>query len=425
MGLAIRAAGLGKMYRVGEQQPRYHTLRESLRNAAYGPLRRVRSLLRGERQRANQARTFWALKDVSFNVGVGETVGIIGHNGAGKSTLLKLISRITEPTEGEADVHGRVSSLLEVGTGFHGELTGRENIYLNGAILGMKRAEIDRKFDEIVAFAEVERFLDTAVKHYSSGMHMRLAFAVAAHLEPDILIVDEVLAVGDAAFRRKCLGKMEAVAGEGRTVLFVSHDMTNVSILCDKVILLERGKVQLIGEPAEVISAYAQKSAVGRTTMSWTLDEAPGDGEARIVGVRATGSEANGDNCFALQRPVTLTVEFAVLADGVRLNPACVVKNTLGTTVFITANYDEPDWGLKRYGPGRYRASCTLPAHLLNDGYYTVDVLLMSEMEAARASAEAAITLDIYDDGTTRGDFIGRWDGIVRPRCQWVTGSGA
>jgi lipopolysaccharide transport system ATP-binding protein len=249
--VAIRVDGLGKRYRLSGPRASYETIREHLARAIAAPLR----AMRGDK-RSDDGRIFWALRDVSFEVKQGEVVGIIGRNGAGKSTLLKLLSRITEPTEGEVDLYGRVGSLLEVGTGFHNELTGRENVFLNGAILGMKRAEIARKFDEIVAFAEVEKFIDTPVKHYSSGMYMRLAFAVAAHLEPEILIVDEVLAVGDAAFQKKCLGKMGDVAREGRTVLFVSHNMAALSHLCRSSLLLESGHLVFRGEVREGVDRY-------------------------------------------------------------------------------------------------------------------------------------------------------------------------
>ena len=338
-----------------------------------------------------QRQWFWALKDVSFEVGRGQALGIIGRNGAGKSTLLKVLSRITEPTEGLADIHGRVGSLLEVGTGFHPELTGRENVYLNGAILGMRREEVRRNFDAIVAFAEVERFLDTPVKRYSSGMYLRLAFAVAAHLEPEILIVDEVLAVGDAAFQKKCLGKMETVAGEGRTVLFVSHDMTNIAVLCDRVLLLEGGRVRSAGVPAAVIEEYMRQGASSSPAAVWDLASAPGDDLARIVGVRAAGRLGGGGDSFALQDSVSLTVEFVVGTGGLRLNPVFIVKNALGTTVFSTANYEEPEWGATSYSPGRYRAECRIPAHLLNEGRYTADVLLVQEMRTVRAVAVARL----------------------------------
>ncbi|MCL4237366.1 MAG: ATP-binding cassette domain-containing protein [Anaerolineae bacterium] len=255
--VAVRVENLGKLYRIGGKQERYRTLRDTLTDAFAAPFRRASSLLRGQAYGAAGLREeIWALKDVSFEVRHGEVVGIIGRNGAGKSTLLKILSRITEPTEGYADVYGRVGSLLEVGTGFHPELTGRENVYLNGAILGMSREEIDRKFDEIVAFAEIERFIDTPVKHYSSGMGLRLGFAVAAHLEPEILVVDEVLAVGDAQFQKKCLGKMSDVAGEGRTVLFVSHNMAAVRNLCEKTALLEGGLLSFLGETSLAIHKY-------------------------------------------------------------------------------------------------------------------------------------------------------------------------
>ncbi len=247
--LAIRVEGLGKRYRIGERQP-YKSLRESLTRA-------VRGRLRGEGRAPTE--TIWALCDVSFEIERGEVIGVIGRNGAGKSTLLKILARITDPTEGRVEVHGRVGSLLEVGTGFHMELTGRENIYLNGAILGMKKAEIERKFDEIVAFAEIEQFLDTPVKHYSSGMYVRLAFAVAAHLEPEILIVDEVLAVGDAAFQKKCLGKMGDVASEGRTVLFVSHNMAAVQQLCGTGVVLEGGRIGFAGDVGDAIREYLNR----------------------------------------------------------------------------------------------------------------------------------------------------------------------
>lgn len=253
--VAIRVENLGKMYRIGGKQERYYTLRDTLVDLAATPFRKVRGLLRGESASGLQEE-IWALKDVSFEIKHGEVVGIIGRNGAGKSTLLKILSRITEPTTGYADVYGRVGALLEVGTGFHPELTGRENVYLNGAILGMSRTEIDRKFDEIVDFAGVEKFIDTPVKHYSSGMGLRLGFAVAAHLEPEILVVDEVLAVGDAEFQRKCLGKMSEVAGEGRTVLFVSHNMAAVRNICQRGVCLENGRVVDSGSIVDVVERY-------------------------------------------------------------------------------------------------------------------------------------------------------------------------
>jgi lipopolysaccharide transport system ATP-binding protein len=417
--LAIRVAGLSKQYRLGKSRPKYQTLRDSLREAALAPWRRARSLFGGVNGRRADS-SFWALKDMCFEVQAGEVIGVIGRNGAGKSTLLKILSRITEPTEGEADIYGRVGSLLEVGTGFHDELTGRENVFLNGAVLGMTRREIAAKFDEIVAFAETERFIDTPVKDYSSGMRMRLAFAVAAHLETEILIVDEVLAVGDAAFQKKCLQKMGEVGQAGRTVLFVSHDMTNVAVLCDSVILLEGGRIKLRGEPAEAIAAYVRRGGSGRTAVSWSLDDAPGDGTACVAAVSVGGGDGEADS-FALQGPLTLTVDFVATAGRCRLNPVFVVKNALGTTVFSTANYEDAEWGARDLAPGRYRARCVVPPHVLNDGTYTVDVLLVQDMRTVRVAVEGAVGFRMHDDGTTRGDYVGEWAGIVRPRCAWTT----
>ena len=269
--IAISVKSLSKQYHISAKQKAYRTLRDTLADAFVSPFRRTRRLLRGQASAAAELdETFWALQDVSFEVRHGEVVGIIGRNGAGKSTLLKILSRITEPTEGYADIHGRVGSLLEVGTGFHPELTGRENIYLNGSILGMRKGEIDCKFDEIVAFAEVERFIDTPVKHYSSGMYLRLAFAVAAYLEPEILLVDEVLAVGDARFQKKCLNKMQDVGQHGRTVLFVSHNMPAITRLCERVILLDEGRVLQDGPSYQVVRTYLNSGLGTSAAREWS-----------------------------------------------------------------------------------------------------------------------------------------------------------
>jgi lipopolysaccharide transport system ATP-binding protein len=279
--VAIRVEGLSKQYRIGARAERYKTLRDTLAGLARVPVRALRR--RGRRDGAHQTETFWALNDVSFEVRRGEVIGIIGRNGAGKSTLLKILSRITEPTDGYVDVYGRVGSLLEVGTGFHPELTGRENVYLNGAILGMSRAEIERRFDEIVAFAEVERFIDTPVKHYSSGMYLRLAFAVAAHLEPEILVVDEVLAVGDASFQKKCLCKMQDVGSQGRTVIMVSHNMGAIASLCPTSVLLRNGRLACHGPTGRVIEEYAADASSARVCDIRSRTDRQGSGRARIT----------------------------------------------------------------------------------------------------------------------------------------------
>ena len=306
--IAIRVENLGKRYRIGGKQERYKTLRDSLVQTASAPVRAAGSLLRrGGHHDGAPEEIIWALKDVSFEVKRGEVVGIIGRNGAGKSTLLKILTRITDPTEGRAVIRGRVASLLEVGTGFHPELTGRENLYLSGAILGMTRAEIERKFDEIVDFSGVEKFIDTPVKRYSSGMQVRLAFSVAAHLEPEILLVDEVLAVGDAAFQKKCLGKMEGVAKEGRTVLFVSHNMTAIMALCSRCLLIDAGQIANSGRSPDVVQSYLEMFQSMSSERDLRLrQDRRGDGSLRVVGLRfgtsgnhECGFWVTGENSFA------------------------------------------------------------------------------------------------------------------------------
>jgi len=303
--LAIRVDGLGKRYRLGARRERYRTLREQLVQGALIPFRRLGSVLRGESTVVSKE-TLWALRDVSLQVARGEVLGVIGRNGAGKTTLLKILSRITEPTLGRAEIHGRVGSLLEVGTGFHPELTGRENVYLNGAILGMSRREIAAKFDAIVAFAEVERFIDTQVKHYSSGMHVRLAFAVAAHLEPEVLLIDEVLAVGDAGFQRKCIGSIRRTTREGRTALVVSHNMGLVRALCSRVVLLEEGRLVSEGTPEEVIRDYHAASDAREAVF-----EAPADGRDVYL-ARVQIRDARGHAVMEIASGEGLSVELEV-----------------------------------------------------------------------------------------------------------------
>jgi lipopolysaccharide transport system ATP-binding protein len=311
--IAIRIEDLGKEYRIGAKQEGYKTLRDTLGNAFVAPFRRARHLLRGQGTAgaAELNESIWALKDISFDVKHGEVVGIIGRNGAGKSTLLKTLSRTTEPTEGYAEISGRVGSLLEVGIGFHPELTGRENIYLNGAILGMKRAEIGRKFDEIVAFAEVEKFIDTPVKHYSTGMYLRLAFAVAAHLEPEILLVDEVLAVGDASFQRKCLGKMGNVAKEGRTVLFVSHNMPAISSLCHRAVWLESGQMKELGPSSSVISHYMSFGQKRSATNLRERTDRTGSGKLRFIEFSMLDTGGIPADCLVSGQPGIFALSYA------------------------------------------------------------------------------------------------------------------
>jgi lipopolysaccharide transport system ATP-binding protein len=312
--IAIQVQNLGKMYKIGGKQEAYSTFRDVIAQAVASPFKRAGQLLRGEAYgAANLTETIWALKDISFEIKKGEVVGIIGHNGAGKSTLLKILSRITEPTEGDVKLYGRVGALLEVGTGFHGELTGRENVYLNGAILGMHRYEIEQKFDEIVDFSEVEKFIDTPVKHYSTGMRLRLGFSVAAHLEPDILIVDEVLAVGDAAFQKKCLGKMSDVAGEGRTVLFVSHNLEAVISLCSRATLIENGILIESGIPKDIVSIYQNKFSDLNTNISDLKDvERYGTGKVRFTKLALKYLDLEGKEVEVLRTGGQLIIDLSL-----------------------------------------------------------------------------------------------------------------
>lgn len=363
--IAIRVERLSKKYHIGAREEQYKTLRETLTRSATSAFKRLGSLVRGSSSVAE--RYIWALKDASFEIKRGDIVGIVGRNGAGKSTLLKVLSRITEPTEGYADVYGRVGSLLEVGTGFHPELTGRENVYLNGAILGMKKSDIQRKFDEIVSFSEVEKFIDTPVKHFSSGMHMRLAFAVAAHLEPEILMIDEVLAVGDVLFQKKCLGKMGDVAREGRTVLFVSHNMGAVRSLCNKGIFLHEGEVRNLGEVSESIQAYFK--AIG------ALQGVEGDALAHGNGSRpcfspillngAPGSAALQSDEFELATRLNITDSIS----GFSLY--CILEDMQGRRIFCLREHNRA-LGCDATPAGEYRIRVKLPALWLNPGLYSV-----------------------------------------------------
>jgi len=418
---AIKVAGLGKTYRrVARRQP-YRTLRDSLANAASWPLRRF-----GRGTDSNASDLFHALNDISFEVNWGEVVGIIGRNGAGKSTLLKILSRITEPSAGAADIYGRVGGLLEVGSGFHGELSGRENIYLQGAILGMRRREIHRKFDEIVAFAEVADFIDTPVKHYSSGMYLRLAFAVAAHMESDILLVDEILAVGDAAFQKKCLGKMTDVAERGRTVLFVSHNLGVLSNLCSRAILLSHGQKIADGPSHEVIKRYLQEGLDQSGERVWdTPATAPGSDIARLHSVRII---SNGQTTaeVAIDQPVQIEITFWNLRPGSQLSTSIHLLDKLGVEVLASANFPSaslaPDpWFGKPFPAGLFKAVCTLPANFLNDGLYSLNVLVLNRVRVQEVFARDVIRFNVHDTGAMRVEFGGRWIGVIRPRLAWHT----
>jgi lipopolysaccharide transport system ATP-binding protein len=397
--VAIRVEGLSKRYELGAQQASYRTLRDALAGAALGPFRTLRRLVGGGKHQADRA--MWALRDINFEVSPGAVLGVIGRNGAGKSTLLKILSRITEPTEGQAEIHGRVGSLLEVGTGFHPELSGRENIFLNGAILGMRRADILRKFDEIVAFAEVEKFIDTAVKHYSSGMYLRLAFSVAAHLEPEILFVDEVLAVGDHAFQAKCLGKMGEVAGAGRTVLFVSHNMAAIRALCTEAMLLRDGQIVLRGSPTEVLNKYLLPTEAETVDLA-TLPEREGNGSFRFTALKIL--DHAGQTTDVAYSGQAVMIELAYEGQASRESTAALVFHVFIRNMFgdrlctLSTRYAA---GSPSIFPRAGRLRCVVDRLALAPGKYMIDIALKSQ-EVIADQILGAMTLTVGE-----GDFWG------------------
>jgi len=408
---AIRVEGLGKEYAIGARQRMQETFREMLAGALAAPFRRLARAGRAPEER------FWALRDVNFSVAPGEIVGVIGRNGAGKSTLLKILARITEPTIGHARIRGRVSSLLEVGTGFHPELTGRENVYLNGAILGMRRSEIRRKFDEIVAFAEIDRFLDTPVKRYSSGMYVRLAFAVAAHLEPDILLVDEVLAVGDAAFQKKCLRKMGDTVRENRTVLFVSHNMGAIVDVCRTAVWLDKGGIAQRGPAANVVGAYL-RSATDQPGVS-ERGPASEDFKIRALRCRASAGERDGTTTIGVLEPWTLNLEFECRSavDGVEVGVQ--FHNSSGAILFTTQLSQMSSGALNRFEPGTYRIRIALPAHFLAPGSYSCTVAVhRPTMEALDLWADA-FSFSIEEEGSDLWRYHGFPYGNILVRFPW------
>ena len=411
----IRAEGLGKRYRIGRPQP-YRTLRDQVAGWARAPL----AWARGERRPRED--TLWALRDVSLEVRQGEVVGVIGRNGAGKSTLLKVLARITEPSAGYVDVKGRVGSLLEVGTGFHQELTGRENVYMNGAILGMRRAEIRRRFDEIVEFAEVARFLDTPVKHYSSGMYMRLAFAVAAHLDPEILLVDEVLAVGDAAFQRKCLGKMDEVARAGRTVLFVAHNLGAIGELCQTGVLLEGGSVAYRGDAASTIHRYLA-SALGRLGAFREFARDP-DLPVQFLELSARNAQGELSDRFDLNSPVLLRVRYAVNRP-VRGANLCLIVRRNGTPLFCTLDTDAFPCRLDERAPGEYAYTVEVPPRFLKAGVYSVSAdagRTNVELYELHAEAVSFQVEELSEDTAMKGYAESRQGMVVAP-VRWREGA--
>ena len=408
---AIRAEHLGKRYTLARNRDalaRYKTLRESVTGGVATLARRIRG------QRAETTQDFWALRDVSFDVRPGEVVGIIGRNGAGKSTLLKILSRITRPSTGRVILNGRVGSLLEVGTGFHPELTGRENVYLNGSILGMARREIDRKFDEIVAFSEVEKFLDTPVKRYSSGMYVRLAFAVAAHLDPEILLVDEVLAVGDARFQQKCMGRIGEIGRSGRTVLFVSHNMNAVAKLTTSALYLDGGRVAAQGPTNAVVQQYL--AADGRLDPVWERPDPENGSDLTITSVRACTPDGRTATRFAADQGFTIEIGFTVRAEAAGQVMFRLNTNEDGSTIFSTALSDQDGERGTVFAPGVYTARCRVPANLLVPGSYHLLVAANNLRGRQFDLLERVLNFEVSEVGTLVFD---QRLGYIAPLLPW------
>jgi len=401
---------------IGSHVERYRTLRDSIVDAVKWPAQVMR---RGFRQ---PKESIWALNGISFEVKKGEVLGVIGRNGAGKSTLLKILSRVTEPTTGYAEIHGRVGSLLEVGTGFHPELTGRENIALNGAILGMKRAEIERKFDEIVAFSGVEKFIDTPVKRYSSGMYLRLAFAVAAHMEPEILVVDEVLAVGDAEFQRKCLGKMSDVASEGRTVLFVSHNMSAILRLTQETIVLEKGKLVLRAPSAQAVDYYLTAGFAQSGEHYWQEDEIPADAVPfHPIALRVCSPQGQIVDTVRSVEPVTIEVEYALDAPVTGLRVGIYLMTTHGEHIFTSFDTDDQEQ-FERFATrpaGHYISRVVIPADFLNEGRYVLGINASAFRVRRYFQDEHALTFTVDAAGAPGMQWLEPRLGPIRPRLDW------
>jgi lipopolysaccharide transport system ATP-binding protein len=420
--LAIRVEDLGKRFTIGASQERYKTLRDSLSNAASTPLRLARSIFDHHDEQKVDETTIWALRNVSFEVHQGEVLGIIGRNGAGKSTLLKILSRVTEPSEGYAEIHGRVGSLLEVGTGFHPELTGRENIFLNGAILGMKGSEIERKFDEIVEFSEVEHFIDTPVKRYSSGMYLRLAFAVAAHLEPEILVVDEVLAVGDAEFQRKCMGKMSDVAQEGRTVLFVSHNMSAILRLTNETLVLDSGRLVYRSTTPEAIDYYMSMGYSEEGERLWRVEEIPADASPfRPIAMRVRDPQGKVAGTFRSIEPLTIDVEYTLAAPITGLRVGIYLLTMRGEYVFTSFDTDQAEQ-YERFGvrlAGHYVSRCVVPANYLNEGRYVLAMNASTFRIRRYFQDEHALAFTVDGTGAPGKHWAEPRLGPLRPRLNW------
>lgn len=427
--IVIRAEGLGKSYVIDHrvQREKYVAMRDVLARKAKALGRKACGLFHDSASPTDETiEEFWALKDVSFEVKRGDVLGVIGRNGAGKSTLLKILSRITEPTTGRVHISGRVASLLEVGTGFHPELTGRENIFLSGAILGMRRGEVRRKFDAIVSFAGVEKFLDTPVKRYSSGMYVRLGFAIAAHLDPEILVIDEVLAVGDAQFQKACLGRMQEVSGQDRTVLFVSHNMAMIGSLCEKAILLEKGQLCRFGPTEEVILAYSANGAENSPARINCRNAIPSIGDQHVLLLSADVRNEDGlpVSQIEITRPFSVRMEYRIISEGERVYiPNFHFYRHDGSCAFVTSAV-----AVGRLAPGEYAAECYIPSNFLNDGLYSVELAITSYEShmIIHFHERGGIMFNVHDpieEVPTRAGYAGPMPGALRPTLPWTVKS--
>lgn len=416
----ISVRNISKTYWIGGPRERYKRISESISDTFFHPVKWLSS-------RTSTQEVFYALRDVSFDVFPGEVVGIIGRNGAGKSTLLKILSGITYPTSGEIELNGRVGSLLEVGTGFHSELTGRENIYFNGSILGMTRREIENKFDEIIRFAGIEEFLDTPVKRYSSGMAVRLGFAVAAHLDPEILVVDEVLAVGDAEFQKKCLRKMKEVSEGGRTVLFVSHNMGAIERLCEKVLLIDRGALKNYGQSQIIIREYLSSGEESKNLIIWDIiDKAPGDEFIRIHKISVKTEEGNVKKIFDIRESITIEIEFWNLVESTKKACGIHLFNNDGLCLFSIWDINSPNWSKRILNKGLIISKCVIPGNLLAEDRFTVSVGINSFFTPplCHVGLEHIISFEVIDPGegdSVRGELQTIWTGVMRPMLVWET----
>ncbi len=420
---AIKVENLGKKYILSHrQEEKYEELRDVITSNSKKILKKIFNPSASASRFRSRHEEFWAIRNISFDVEEGARLGIIGPNGAGKTTILKLLSRITAPSEGKFSIKGRVASLLEVGTGFHPELTGRENIYLNGSILGMRKTEIDKRFDEIVDFAGIEKFLDTPVKRYSSGMYVRLAFSVSAHLEPDILMVDEVLSVGDYQFQKKCLGRMEKVNREGRTVVFVSHNLTALRTLCNEAILLEKGRLIARGQVDKIIDKYTNELKKNIFYRNWDNEKtAPGNDSAIIRTVRITDGNGNEMDEIYTSTDFYVEISFKTKSDKSFVGLTIILKDSENNIVFSSINNHEKSWYGKPMPSGNYRSICMIPGNLLNDKFYSLSIILFGKNFSDHGTINNVISFEVTDSVDVRGDFFGRIGGNIRPLLNWNT----